>query len=173
MLLVRDPNNKFDADAVAVYDFDDGMRLVAYVCHEDLQKLRLVWDRHAAPMLEVHVLGVAPGRHTTLQALPVIDGREVAYCDEPLPDDDALAQQNYKLMEQSLGQIPVDIKQRIYQDMNYLTNVIGCKYPHHIVSALARSIEQDTYGVAPRKQAHAVNVNGNVNQLAMGDGHNH
>lgn len=93
MFMAAEPTNPCDPQAIAVYvDAEPMARRVAYISTENLVKAHGILDAYNTTWMPIRVLGLQPGRHTTLLAYPmdssgemITDMEEVETPDEPQP----------------------------------------------------------------------------------------
>lgn len=164
MILMAEPNNCADPNAVAVFDIDRA-HIVGHVCSEDLPKVHLLMALHTGTIISLRVMGRVPLRHTSLLAYPTIDGKEItelscAALRRGMNRPDAFA-----TLERSLPTIPAEKKKLIYACLRYLRDFCGCNIPQQTLTAFCRSIERDEGDSrpAPRIDQLITNNPGEVN----------
>lgn len=70
-IMKSEPGNPFDREAVAVYEVrGDGPHKVGYVSRTDLSKIHALFEQTRREEIPVAVMGLEPGRTSTLLAFP-------------------------------------------------------------------------------------------------------
>lgn len=141
MMLVPDPYNPYDSEAIAVLDCDSQNRRIAYVSRADLPKLHRLMRKIHASVLKISVIGQAPGCQTTLQAFPIVNGQILKFVSSDDSDDDVT--ENFTLMENELKTMSHERKERLYKDMCYLRDICKCHIRQSTLTAFRQSIERD------------------------------
>lgn len=165
-LMMCEPNNPYDCNAIAVYAATDNAPvLVAYISQDDLPKSHKLLRQLHTSCLQIKVLCIQPGRHTTLLAYPCYDNKmilEIENCESH--------KGNFDVIESALPTMPLQRRQQIYAASLYLRDNVGCDIPQKFMTDISRSIEQETFGLQQRDLKPSLTVNGSVSQLSMGTG---
>lgn len=165
-LMMCEPDNPYDCNAIAVYEATDKAPvLVAYISQDDLPKSHKLLKKYHTSCLQIKVLCIQPGRHTTLLAYPCHDDKMIMEIDNIESHKD-----NFDVIESALPNMPLQRKQQIYAASLYLRDNVGCDIPQKFMTDISRNIEQETFGLQQRNAQPSLTVNGNVNQLPMGNG---
>ena len=142
MMLMAEPDNQVDPDAVAVFDIDRAS-IVGHVRHEDLPKVHQLMALHSGTTIFLHVLGLVPQHRTSLMAYPVIDGKEITSLNGPDVHRYLASHDIFGALERSLASIHPNVKKVIYDCFRYLRDNIGMNIPQHTLSSFCKSIEYD------------------------------
>jgi len=142
MMLMAEPYNKEDPDAVAVFDIDRAC-IVGYIRWEDLPKVHRLMTLHSGTTILLHVVGLVPRHHTSLMAYPVVDGMEITDLSGPEAARFINSTDVFGCLVRSLPSIHPNVKKVIYDCFRYLRDRIGINIPQHMLSAFCRSIEYD------------------------------
>lgn len=142
MMLMPEPYNKEDTNAVAVFDIDRA-GIVGHIRCEDLQKVHRLMTLHRDTTIFLRILGLVPMHHTSLLAYPMIDGKEITDLSGPEAERFINSTDVFGCLEQSLPSIHPDVKKIIYNCFRYLRDRIGLNIPQHTLSSFCKSIEYD------------------------------
>lgn len=142
LMLMAEPYNKEDPNAVAVFDIDRAC-IVGYIRWEDLPKAHRLMALYSGTTIRLHVEGLVPRHNTSLMAYPVVDGMEITDLSGPEAARFVNSIDIFGSLERALALIHPKVKKIIYDCFRHLRDRIGINIPQHTLSILCRSIEYD------------------------------
>ena len=142
LMLMAEPYNKNDPNAVAVFDIDRAC-IVGYIRWEDLPKAHRLLELYSGTTIFLRILGLVPMHHTSLLAYPMIEGKVITDLSGPEAERFINSTDFFGCLVRSLASIHPYVKKIIYDCFRYLRDRIGINIPQHMLSAFCRSIEYD------------------------------
>ena len=170
MMLMADPHNEYDPQAVKVIDCQDGMRLIGYISSQETRKAHFLMKLHHDTPIFLHVVGILPGFNTSLMAYPVIKGVDLKLLKWSDIPADLIPSDNFSKLVRSLDTMPTEKKERLYYCLTYMRDKCACIIPQQTVTTVLDSIEHDKYSLNAHASAPTLKVDGGINQVAFGNG---
>ena len=169
MILMAEPNNPVDPNAVAVFDLDRGC-IVGHVCCVNLPMVHQLMSLHRGATIYLHVYCSVPLHPTYLMAYPMIDGKEITDLSGPEVSQYFNSLNVFSVLERLLPSMHAEVRKIMYSCFRYLRDYLGLSIPQRTLSAFCKSVENDKYSIQANSCAPTLKVDGGVNQVAFGNG---